>query len=300
MTDIRLGKAATGPEPVLPAHLATKNYVDLRGDSRYALLSSNGQANGYASLDAATKVPVAQLPTGMTATTVAPGNHTHTLAGLSGNTISDLVSGDVLSYDGTAWVNSPRLSTLESLVDSEPTDTMLHGDVVSSTKRIRAVDANGMDNGYYTITSLLSPRTATVTKVRFAVLGAGTAGGTPTVALQLLGGAGPTQNQLATAPMTGATLTSAGIKELTLSAAVNVVAGTRYTLLFYIAPSAFTARPTIAAVANARSLVVNPVASQIYAAYKAASAPPPTSINTSDGSWNGGSNTIAVLWWALL
>ena len=39
--------------------------------------SAKGAASGYASLDAATKVPVAQVPTGTTGTTVALGNHAH-------------------------------------------------------------------------------------------------------------------------------------------------------------------------------------------------------------------------------
>lgn len=39
--------------------------------------SEKGAVNGYASLDATTKVPIAQVPTGTTDTTVALGNHTH-------------------------------------------------------------------------------------------------------------------------------------------------------------------------------------------------------------------------------
>lgn len=39
--------------------------------------SEKGAANGYASLSASTKVPIAELPTGTTSTTVALGNHTH-------------------------------------------------------------------------------------------------------------------------------------------------------------------------------------------------------------------------------
>jgi hypothetical protein len=193
-----------------------------------------------------------------------------------------------------------RITALEALVDPVPPDSLLYGDVVSTIPRSRGIDANGMDNGFYTITSLVAPRSVTVTKIRFAVVGAGTAGTTPTVALQLHGGAGAAQNQLATAPLTGAMLTTTGVKELALSAAVDLTAGNRYTALFYVAPNAFSARPTFASAAAARSVLVNPVAAQTFAAYKAATNAPPTSINTSDGTWNPGTNTTAILWWALL
>lgn len=41
------------------------------------MVSRKAAASGYASLDASTKVPIAQVPTGSTSTTVALGNHTH-------------------------------------------------------------------------------------------------------------------------------------------------------------------------------------------------------------------------------
>ena len=46
----------------------------LLSNSDVQLLSQKGVANGYASLDGTTKVPIAQLPTGTTAGTVALGN----------------------------------------------------------------------------------------------------------------------------------------------------------------------------------------------------------------------------------
>jgi len=39
--------------------------------------SNKGAANGYASLDGTTKVPIAQIPTGSTSSTVSFGNHSH-------------------------------------------------------------------------------------------------------------------------------------------------------------------------------------------------------------------------------
>jgi hypothetical protein len=43
----------------------------------YQKESERAAANGYASLDADTKIPIAQVPTGSTGSTVALGNHTH-------------------------------------------------------------------------------------------------------------------------------------------------------------------------------------------------------------------------------
>jgi microcystin-dependent protein len=43
----------------------------------YQKESEKGAANGYASLDATVKVPIAQVPTGITGSTAALGNHNH-------------------------------------------------------------------------------------------------------------------------------------------------------------------------------------------------------------------------------
>jgi hypothetical protein len=47
-----------------------------------------------------------QLPTGTTSTTVATGNHSHSLDDLSDVTITSPVSGHTLSYDGSNWINT--------------------------------------------------------------------------------------------------------------------------------------------------------------------------------------------------
>ena len=46
----------------------------------YQKESEKGAASGYASLDGSTKVPIAQVPTGTTGTTVSLGNHNHDAA----------------------------------------------------------------------------------------------------------------------------------------------------------------------------------------------------------------------------
>lgn len=43
------------------------------------MATNKGNAGGYASLDNTSKVPIAQVPTGTTTTTVALGTHTHTV-----------------------------------------------------------------------------------------------------------------------------------------------------------------------------------------------------------------------------
>lgn len=57
------------PADPIPAHVAVSNP-----HTQYQLDSAKGVANGYPSLDAGTKIPIAQVPTGSTASTVCLGN----------------------------------------------------------------------------------------------------------------------------------------------------------------------------------------------------------------------------------
>lgn len=65
--------------------------------------SARGAANGVASLDSGTKVPVSELPTGTGATQVAAGNHTHTLDALSDVSTSGAADGQALIHTGGSW-----------------------------------------------------------------------------------------------------------------------------------------------------------------------------------------------------
>lgn len=56
-------------DPATALQAATKQYVDL-----FQLLSARGAASGYAPLDSGSKVPIGNLPTGTSGTTVALGN----------------------------------------------------------------------------------------------------------------------------------------------------------------------------------------------------------------------------------
>ncbi len=59
-------------EDAIAAHVAETDP-----HAGYQKESEKGAASGYASLDATTKVPIAQLPTGTSASTVSLGNHSH-------------------------------------------------------------------------------------------------------------------------------------------------------------------------------------------------------------------------------
>jgi hypothetical protein len=49
---------------------------------------------------------IGRIPTGNTATTVALGNHNHSLDSLSNVTITTNSSGEILKWNGTAWINN--------------------------------------------------------------------------------------------------------------------------------------------------------------------------------------------------
>jgi hypothetical protein len=61
VTDVRILKPASGITPTLGAHLTTKSYVDT-ADALLIPLTQRGAANGVATLDGSSQIPVAQLP----------------------------------------------------------------------------------------------------------------------------------------------------------------------------------------------------------------------------------------------
>jgi hypothetical protein len=69
----------------------------------YQTRAQKGVADGYASLSASTKVPIAQLPVGTTAaSTVADGGHTHTDIGYRPITVSTAAPSG--GADGDVWL----------------------------------------------------------------------------------------------------------------------------------------------------------------------------------------------------
>jgi hypothetical protein len=70
--------------------------------------SDRGAAGGVASLDGSTLVPIAQIPTGTTGTTVSLGNHTHAGGGTNYQTVQDagsaMTTRPVLNFDDTSLI----------------------------------------------------------------------------------------------------------------------------------------------------------------------------------------------------
>jgi hypothetical protein len=71
---------------------------------QYQLVSQKGVASGYATLDAAVKVPYAQLPTGTTFGTISDGAHNHSALGYRKiwASLSAPLAGD--GADGDVWL----------------------------------------------------------------------------------------------------------------------------------------------------------------------------------------------------
>lgn len=65
----------------------------------YQKESEKGAASGYASLDGSTKVPIAQVPTGTTSSTVSLGNHAH----IPQASIASSTGGSAI---GTSWADA--------------------------------------------------------------------------------------------------------------------------------------------------------------------------------------------------
>lgn len=69
--------------------------------------ANKGIASGYASLDGSVKIPISQIPTGTTSTTVCVGNDSR-LSDKRAPTITNETTNDIMYYNGTNWV---RLAT---------------------------------------------------------------------------------------------------------------------------------------------------------------------------------------------
>lgn len=91
--DVLLGK------PTIPTQASDVNAIPL---------ASKGAASGVASLDASTKVPFAQVPTGTTSTTVAVGNHTHSV---QWSWVPSGTKGEVYQNADGSWPDRPSSRT---------------------------------------------------------------------------------------------------------------------------------------------------------------------------------------------
>lgn len=116
-------------------------------------VANKGVASGYASLDATTKVPIAQIPTGTTGSTVALGNHTHTatftLSAFSRQGILSVSTGTLrLPVEGSYTIVGVRL-----MVGTAPTgqalivDVNKNGATIYTTQSNRPTIAAGSNSG---------------------------------------------------------------------------------------------------------------------------------------------------------
>ncbi len=77
-SDGSLKANTVGGQQVADGALTQAKIQDLQSDLAAKIsTTAKGAANGVAELDGGTKVPIAQLPTGSTSSTVSLGNHTH-------------------------------------------------------------------------------------------------------------------------------------------------------------------------------------------------------------------------------
>ena len=115
-------------------------------------VANKGAAGGYASLDGSTKVPIAQIPTGASSSTVAAGNHTHTAtttpAFSKQGTLATTTGTMRLPIEGTYTVTGVRL-----MVGTAPTgasiiiDVKKNGTTMFTTTGNRPAIAAGANSG---------------------------------------------------------------------------------------------------------------------------------------------------------
>ena len=104
--------------------------------------ANKGAASGYASLDGTTKVPIAQIPTGTSGTTVALGNHTHMLtfsltSFFKTGTLTVTTGTQRLPIDGTYTIVGARV-----MVGTAPTGANLIVDVNKNGTTIYTTQGN--------------------------------------------------------------------------------------------------------------------------------------------------------------
>ena len=115
--------------------------------------ANKGAASGYASLDGSTKVPIAQIPTGTSGTTVALGNHTHTLtfsltSFFKSGTLTTATGTQRLPIDGTYTIVGTRLMSGTAPAGSSLIiDVNKNGTTIYTTQGNRPTIADGANAG---------------------------------------------------------------------------------------------------------------------------------------------------------
>src|SRR5919199_3782521 len=150
-TTISAGTGLTGGGDLSTNRTLSANFGTTAGtiaqgnDSRITgaeQTANKAAANGYASLDGTTKVPIAQIPTGSTSSTIALGNHTHTLtfsltSFFKTGTIATTTGTQRLPIDGTYTIVGTRV-----MVGTAPTGADLIVDVNKNGTTIYSTQAN--------------------------------------------------------------------------------------------------------------------------------------------------------------
>lgn len=150
-TTVSAGTGLTGGGDLSTNRTLSANFGTTAGtiaqgnDSRIAgaeQTANKGAASGYASLDGSSKVPVAQLPTGTSGSTVALGDHTHTLtfsltSFFKSGVLTTTTGTQRLPIDGTYTIVGTRL-----MVGTAPTGSSLIVDVNKNGTTIYTTQGN--------------------------------------------------------------------------------------------------------------------------------------------------------------
>jgi hypothetical protein len=211
-------------------------------------LTQRAAASGVATLDGSTKIPIAQIPTGATSSTVAIGNDSR---------LSD-------ARTPLAHVHTiADVTNLQTNLDDEAiasTDSAILGDFFESMPRYAATSQDSLSNGWSTIYGGLALRsTFTATKLRFHCRGAVGSPGIVTMALWK-----GTNRAALTKVIADTVVTSSfgavGLKELVISA-LTVVKG-EFVYLGFIHTNAGT-DPAVSTLAGPPTPdLLNPTAAQ--------------------------------------
>jgi len=120
-------------------------------------------------------VDIARLPTGTTASTVAIGDHTHTLDGLSDVAITSPTYRDTILYNGSSWVNSKDEYVVTAFADVTLTNGTAAQSVFAAGDDTIALPAASawLVQGSYVIASGTTSHT---TAISFSIVGLGGTG----------------------------------------------------------------------------------------------------------------------------
>lgn len=244
-------------------------------------LTQRAAASGVATLDGSTKIPIAQIPTGTSSTTVAIGNDAR---------LSDART-PVAHVHAIADVTNLQTQLDDQIIPS--TDSAILGDFVSSIPRFAASSSDTLGNGFLSIYGSLSLRSSFIaSKVRFHVK---TVLGSPGIVTYCVYKGSNRTNLTKVVPDT--TITSSfgtlGLKELAITPIT--IARNEWVYLAFLHTNAGT-DPSLATPPVSSVDLLNPTAAQTLVGFKSGQALPlPTTLDVS-ASFSASSR---IAWFAL-